>query len=93
MKKKNVILRGLSLRRVETALGTLTLVASETELVGVYFPNHQPAPRLDGISEGSASELLDRAARELTAYVSGEPYDTLNRCPTSRRRSSRFSRW
>ncbi len=60
-----------TVRKIETKLGELTLVASETALVGVYFPEHQPAPRLAELPEGE-SELLDRAAKEITAYVAGE---------------------
>jgi methylated-DNA-[protein]-cysteine S-methyltransferase len=59
------------LKKIETKLGELTLVASETALVGVYFPQHQPAPDLEGVEEGT-SELLDQAARQITAYVAGE---------------------
>jgi methylated-DNA-[protein]-cysteine S-methyltransferase len=59
-------------RRVETKLGELTLIASESALLGVYFPEHQPAPRLDDVTFGDESELLDHAAREVVAYVAGE---------------------
>jgi methylated-DNA-[protein]-cysteine S-methyltransferase len=68
-------------RKIETKLGELTLVASETALVGVYFPDHQPAPRFDGLGldalaasgpDAGESPVLDRAADEITAYVAGE---------------------
>jgi methylated-DNA-[protein]-cysteine S-methyltransferase len=58
-------------KKIETKLGELTLVASETALVGVYFPDHQPAPDLSGVEEGT-NALLEQAAREITAYLAGE---------------------
>lgn len=66
----------MMIRKIETKLGELTLVASESALVGVYFPDHQPAPRLPAAeeagAEGGAKDILDRAAREIRAYVAGE---------------------
>ena len=61
-----------TMRKIETKLGELTLVATESALVGVYFPDHQPAPRLERVEAAGESEVLDRAAREIAAYVAGD---------------------
>ncbi len=61
-----------TMRKIPTQLGELTLVASESALVGVYFPDHQPAPRLDAEEERNVSEILDRAEQEIRAYLAGE---------------------
>ena len=61
---------------VETpGLGELTLVASDSTLVGVYFPGHWhlPDPAAFGVTVDHASDpVLSRAADELGKFARGE---------------------
>ena len=54
-------------------LGALRLVATDDALVGVYFPEHHPAPPAALASARSAPDhpVLVQAARELTEYFAG----------------------
>ncbi|HEY0239243.1 MAG TPA: MGMT family protein, partial [Friedmanniella sp.] len=57
-----------------TALGDLTLVAEEGALVGLYFPEHRPAPAIDGFGDGVdpvGDPVLEEAAAQLVDYVEG----------------------
>jgi len=59
---------------VPTPLGDLTLVAEDEALVGVYFPDHRPAP--DRASFGESVEVMQDAfllevAEQLAAVVAG----------------------
>lgn len=59
---------------VATELGELTLVGDGTALVGVYFPEHRPAP--DASQFGDLVELTDdpvlaEAAAQLVEYAGG----------------------
>jgi methylated-DNA-[protein]-cysteine S-methyltransferase len=56
-------------------LGTLTIVASDAAVVGIYFPDHWTKP--DQTAFGDAVELtsdrvLSEAARQLQQYLRGE---------------------
>jgi methylated-DNA-[protein]-cysteine S-methyltransferase len=57
----------LTTTTLDTPIGTLTLVASETGLRSVYFPG--PVPELDAV-EGD-SPVLAEAARQLEEYFDG----------------------
>ncbi len=59
--------RSLVTARVPSPLGLLTLVASGDALVGVYFEQHHPAPRVSG--RLGASPVLDQARADLEAYL------------------------
>ena len=59
---------------VPTALGDLTLVAEEDVLVGVYYPEHRPAPAPTGFGEGVdpvGDPVLEEAASQVVDYVDG----------------------
>jgi len=56
---------------VDTVLGALTIVASKTALVGVYLPDHAPAPNLARCRRVDHSPVLDTARRELLADLAG----------------------
>ncbi len=57
-------------KRFESTVGVLRLVASERALVGVYFPEHHPAPQLTAATVRT-HPVLDHAARELREYFAG----------------------
>ncbi len=57
-------------RTLPTPVGDLRLVADDTALVGVWFPDHRGAPAVDATSVGT-HPLLDRAEAELSAYFAG----------------------
>ncbi len=64
---------------VDTALGVLTLVATDDSLVGVYFPQHWYKPSEDSLgrlidagTEADADAVLDAARIQLTEFLSGE---------------------
>ncbi|MFZ6181162.1 methylated-DNA--[protein]-cysteine S-methyltransferase [Nannocystis pusilla] len=57
-------------RSLPSPLGPLRLVASDVALVGVYFPDHRPAPAHAG-DEAARHPVLDVAARELEEYFAG----------------------
>jgi methylated-DNA-[protein]-cysteine S-methyltransferase len=68
----------MNLSRIDhdTPIGRLSLVADGAALVGLYLPNHAPAPVApDGAAEplhdGPTSGLLDRARVELDEYFAG----------------------
>ncbi|MDQ3034880.1 MAG: methylated-DNA--[protein]-cysteine S-methyltransferase [Myxococcota bacterium] len=57
---------------IETELGALRLVAREGALIGVYFPEHHPAPALGrGAVESPDDPVLRQAARQLADYFAG----------------------
>lgn len=59
---------------VDTELGELTLVAEGDSLVGVYFPDHRPAPALDGFGPGVEADgdpVLKEAAAQVVDYATG----------------------
>lgn len=63
----------LAERIVESdALGALRIIASDVAVVGIYFAEHRRAPVVHArrIAVGRHA-ILDRAARELDAYVRG----------------------
>jgi methylated-DNA-[protein]-cysteine S-methyltransferase len=57
-------------RILPSPLGPLRLVASDLALVGIYFPEHRPAPAHAG-DDVARHPLLDHAARELDEYFAG----------------------
>lgn len=57
-------------RSFASPLGPLRLVADDDALIGVYFPDHRPAPRVDA-TDVTAHPVLDLAARELGEYFAG----------------------
>ncbi len=61
---------GLVETTVVSPLGDLRLVASATALVGVYFTDHRPAPRVEARTV-ARHPVLDRAAREIGEYLDG----------------------
>ena len=55
-------------------LGDLTLVAEGDALVGLYFPDHRPAPAVGGFGElvePVGDPVLEEAAGQLVDYVAG----------------------
>ena len=59
---------------VPTELADLTLVAEGDALVGVYFPDHRPAPAPAGFGEGVdplGDPVLEEAAGQVVDYVAG----------------------
>ncbi|PCC72927.1 methylated-DNA-[protein]-cysteine S-methyltransferase [Nannocystis exedens] len=57
-------------RILPSPLGPLRLVASDLALVGIYFPEHRPAPAHAG-EDAEHPPVLDLAARELDEYFAG----------------------
>lgn len=60
---------------VNTQLGDLTLVASDSALIGVYFPHHWVKPEratLGDKVEAANDPVLTEAARQLDQYLAGE---------------------
>jgi methylated-DNA-[protein]-cysteine S-methyltransferase len=57
-------------RSLPSPLGPLRLVASDLALVGIYFPEHRPAPAHTG-TDALRHPVLDLAARELDEYFAG----------------------
>ena len=54
-------------------LGELLLVATSTNLVGIYFPNHKHGPKLPGDWEVNPRHpILRRAGEEIQEYLNGE---------------------
>jgi len=59
---------------VLTELGDLTLVAEGDALVGVYYPDHRPAPASTGFGDGVdpvGDPVLEEAAAQVVDYVGG----------------------
>ena len=56
---------------MHSPLGALTLVARGEALVGVYFEEHRPAPRLRDPWIARDSAILDAAAAQLRDYFLG----------------------
>jgi methylated-DNA-[protein]-cysteine S-methyltransferase len=57
---------------VETTLGTLTVVAADDSIVGVYFPGHWYLPPAASIGERVERDpLVDEAAVELVEFLAG----------------------
>lgn len=57
-------------RSIDSPLGRLQLLASDDELVGVYFPRQRPVPPQRAL-EPDRHPVLDRTALELDEYFSG----------------------
>jgi methylated-DNA-[protein]-cysteine S-methyltransferase len=57
-------------RTLPSPLGPLRLVADDLALVGIYFPEHRPAPAHAG-DDVARHPVLDLAARELDEYFAG----------------------
>jgi methylated-DNA-[protein]-cysteine S-methyltransferase len=54
-------------------LGDLLLVATETHLTGIYFPNHKHGPELpDDWKLDAKHPILRRAGKELLEYLAGK---------------------
>jgi len=70
MNLRNPVTRNLVTRSVQTPIGALTLFSDDQALVGIYFEDHAPAPRIERASDGP-SEVLDAAEKELAAYFAG----------------------
>ncbi|WP_062522587.1 methylated-DNA--[protein]-cysteine S-methyltransferase [Demequina silvatica] len=62
-------------RDVDTPLGPLTLVASDTALLGAYFADHRRRPALSGAMEADAHAVLDAAETAFEAYFAGAAAD------------------
>lgn len=63
---------------VPTALGSITLVADDEAIVGLYFPDHRRAPSTDvlgALVPAAQHPLITRASRELDAYFAGDRRD------------------
>lgn len=59
---------------VPTELGDLTLVAQGDCLVGLYYPEHRPAPAPASLGEpveAAADPVLEEAAAQVVDYVAG----------------------
>lgn len=59
---------------VETAIGELTLVASDEALVGIYYPQHWTRPSRDGFGvrvDAAGGAPLAEAAGQLQEYLTG----------------------
>ncbi len=59
-----------SQKRFESPVGCLRLIAGERALVGVYFPDHHPAPSIEAEDQDD-HPILEQAARELDEYFCG----------------------
>jgi len=60
--------------RIETTLGDLTVAASGGAIVGVYFPDHRPAPAAGSLGAAvdvDADALLASARRQILEYLDG----------------------
>lgn len=60
---------------IENELGTVTLVADEEGMTGLYFPHHWYAPEADTFGEKvtpSADPVLGTATAQLAEYLAGE---------------------
>lgn len=60
---------------VPSTLGTITLVADDTAIVGLYFPDHRHSLRSDALGKlvtAAHDPLLARARRELDEYLAGD---------------------
>ncbi|WP_062291151.1 methylated-DNA--[protein]-cysteine S-methyltransferase [Demequina phytophila] len=62
-------------RDVDTPLGPLTLVASDTALVGAFFADHRRRPALDDAASPAVHAVLDGAAAAFAAYFTGDAAD------------------
>jgi len=58
-------------RSFDSPLGRLRLLATDEALVGLYFPEHTPAPAIEAQSAPGEHAILDRVAGQLEAYFSG----------------------
>ena len=72
--------RGVAARKLDTALGTIHLVATDAGLIRLAFPEDAEVPHIDEVTRrrrGSAAARgqLDRAAAGLERYLAGDvPY-------------------
>ncbi len=58
---------------LKSPLGNVTLVANETELIGLYFVNHRHMPEArDGWTLNKKHPVLQKAEKELTEYFAGK---------------------
>lgn len=61
---------------LETPIGALRLVARQGALIGVYFPEHKPAPAFGlKAQEGRTEPVLERAAKQILEYLAGSRFD------------------
>jgi len=57
---------------VETSLGTLTVVATDGSIVGLYFPGHWYLPPAASLGERVEGDpLIDEAAAQLAEFLNG----------------------
>jgi methylated-DNA-[protein]-cysteine S-methyltransferase len=59
---------------IQSPLGTLRMSAEEHALVGLYFPEHKPAPKfVEGEASGRPAEreIIEAASRQLEEYFAG----------------------
>jgi methylated-DNA-[protein]-cysteine S-methyltransferase len=61
----------LSEQRMDTPLGSLRLVASETALVGLYWPRHAYVPKIE-TRVATRHEVLAKAMSQLEEYFAGQ---------------------
>jgi len=59
-------------RRIDSPVGTLTLVASDRHLVAIAWQREDDAAPLNAEPEGKPHPVLDEAERQLRAYFAGE---------------------
>jgi len=62
-------------RKVDSPVGTLTLVASETHLVAIAWQREGEAPPFGAVPEEDPHPVLDETGRQLRAYFAGERRD------------------
>jgi methylated-DNA-[protein]-cysteine S-methyltransferase len=58
-------------KQLESPIGSLTLVANDDGLCGMYFPGHKPAPKRDSWQEGESPWLAEGEAW-LKEYFAGK---------------------
>lgn len=56
---------------MNTPVGNLRLVADDTHLRGIYFPNHRPAPRMNAVKRDNLP-VFTAAKHALNAYFEGK---------------------
>ena len=59
-------------RKIDSPVGTLTLVASDRHLVAIAWQRDGEAAPFGAMSEGDPHPLLDETERQLCAYFAGE---------------------
>src|SRR5690349_13491995 len=56
---------------VSTRIGELTVVVSDGELVGIYFPHHWVKPSAETLGEQASDPLIARVVAQLEEYFDG----------------------